>query len=113
MRASVMAAKAARYGNLVVNSVAAVEVGGETFKARAKVAGGTERDRLFAAHATAFPQFNDYQQRTSRVIPVALLKRLARERPPHVAFGSDEARLAPTFVVALLGESMEVERGAH
>lgn len=60
------------YGNLVVNPVVAVEVGGETFKARAKVAEGTERDRLFAAHATAFPQFNDYQQRTSRVIPVVL-----------------------------------------
>jgi len=64
------------YGNLVANPVVTVEVGGETFQARSMVAEGTERDRLFAAQATAFPQFNDYQRRTSRVIPVVLLERL-------------------------------------
>jgi deazaflavin-dependent oxidoreductase (nitroreductase family) len=64
------------YGNLLANPVVTVEVGGETFQARAIVAEGAERDRLFAAHAAANPNFNDYQRRTTRVIPVVLLERL-------------------------------------
>ena len=65
------------YGNLVANPIVTVEVGGETFKARAIVVEGADRDRLYAAHAAAYPQFNDYQERTSRVIPVVLLERVA------------------------------------
>jgi len=65
------------YGNLEANPIVTAEVGGERFKARAIVVEGAERDRLYAAHAAAYPQFNDYQQRTSRVIPVVLLERLA------------------------------------
>ena len=64
------------YGNLLANPVVTVEVGGETFQARAIVAEGAERDRLFAAHAAANPNFSDYQRRTTRVIPVVLLERL-------------------------------------
>jgi deazaflavin-dependent oxidoreductase (nitroreductase family) len=49
------------YLNLRANPVATVEVGGETFEARAGVADGTERDRLFAQHASNSPSFTDYQ----------------------------------------------------
>jgi deazaflavin-dependent oxidoreductase (nitroreductase family) len=64
------------YLNLVAHLVVTVEVGGETFEARAVVAEGAERDRLFAAHAAANPTFTDYQQRTTRILPVVVLERL-------------------------------------
>ena len=64
------------YLNLVANPVVTVEVGGEMFEARATVAEAAERDRLYAAHAAVLPVFNDYQQKTSRVIPVVRLERL-------------------------------------
>jgi deazaflavin-dependent oxidoreductase (nitroreductase family) len=67
------------YGNLVAHPVVMVEVGGETFEARARVTEGAERDRLFAAHAAAHPTFAEYQKRTSRVIPVVVLERLASQ----------------------------------
>ena len=56
--------------------VIAVEVGGETFRARARVAEGDEHDTLFEAQAREMPNFADYQQRTSRKIPVVVLERL-------------------------------------
>jgi deazaflavin-dependent oxidoreductase (nitroreductase family) len=64
------------YANLVANPIVTVEVGEETFQARATVVSGAERDRLYAQHALAYPNFLDYQQRTSRVIPVVRLERL-------------------------------------
>lgn len=64
------------YANLVANPDVTVEVGGETFKARATaLTVGAERDRLYAQHALGYPAFLDYQQRTSRVIPVVVLER--------------------------------------
>jgi deazaflavin-dependent oxidoreductase (nitroreductase family) len=64
------------YHNLVAHPIVTVEVGAEKFEARASVAQGAERDRLFAQHAAINPGFNDYQKRTSRVIPVVVLERL-------------------------------------
>ncbi len=64
------------YQNLVAHPVVTLEVGRETFEARATTVEGAERDRLFAAHAAANPNFNDYQQRTTRVLPVVLLERV-------------------------------------
>jgi hypothetical protein len=54
-----------------------VELGKEKFTARASVPDGAERDRLFAAQATMMPAFNDYQQKTTRRIPVVVLERTA------------------------------------
>jgi len=48
----------------------------ETFEARASAVDEAERDRLYAAHAAVFPQFNEYERRTTRVVPVVLLERL-------------------------------------
>ena len=65
------------YLNLVANSEVTVEADGETFRARAVLTEGDERERLFAAHAAVNPGFLDYQERTTRVIPVVLLERIA------------------------------------
>ncbi|MGC8634064.1 MAG: nitroreductase family deazaflavin-dependent oxidoreductase [Candidatus Limnocylindrales bacterium] len=64
------------YRNLVAHPIVTVEVGGETFRASARVTEGAERERLYAQHAATHPNFRDYQQRTSRLIPVVLLERL-------------------------------------
>jgi deazaflavin-dependent oxidoreductase (nitroreductase family) len=64
------------YRNLVAHPTVTVEVGGETFRARARVTEGAERERLYAQHTALYPNFTDYQQRTSRVIPVVVLERL-------------------------------------
>jgi deazaflavin-dependent oxidoreductase (nitroreductase family) len=51
--------------------------GTEEFKARARViAGGPERDRLYAEQAEIWPGFLDYEKRTNRVIPVVVLERI-------------------------------------
>lgn len=64
------------YLNLLANPVVTVEVGGETFPARAIVAEAAERDRLWAAHVALNPNFAEYQERTSRTIPVVVLERI-------------------------------------
>jgi len=54
-----------------------VEAEGDTFRAHAHVqATGPERDRLFNAHKAQHPNFADYEQRTTRVIPVVSLERI-------------------------------------
>jgi deazaflavin-dependent oxidoreductase (nitroreductase family) len=64
------------YRNLRAQPLVMIEVGREQFQARAHVVEGADRERLFASHAAALPIFSDYQQRTSRQIPVIVLRRL-------------------------------------
>ena len=61
--------------NLRANPDATLEIGSEKFAARASIAEGPERDRLYAAQAATMPAFNDYQQKTTRQIPVVVLER--------------------------------------
>ena len=63
------------YHNLVVHPEVTVEVGNETYPATATVISGEERDRLYARWAQLYPQFGDYQARTTRKIPVIALER--------------------------------------
>lgn len=63
------------YHNVVANADVTVEVGSERFSARARVAQGEERDRLYAAQAQVMPGFAEYQKKTSRQIPVVVLER--------------------------------------
>lgn len=63
------------FHNVVANPDVTVEVGSERFTARARVAEGEERDRLYAAQAALMPGFAEYQQKTSRRIPVVVLER--------------------------------------
>jgi deazaflavin-dependent oxidoreductase (nitroreductase family) len=64
------------YTNLVANPIVTIELGHETFAARATVAGPEERRRLYDAHAELHPSFVEYEKKTSRTIPVVLLERL-------------------------------------
>ena len=64
------------FANLVAHPEVTVELGGETFAARAVVTAGEERDRLFRAVVAQLPVFADYQQRTTRQIPVVALARV-------------------------------------
>jgi deazaflavin-dependent oxidoreductase (nitroreductase family) len=64
------------YHNLVAHPEVTLEIGNEKFKARAAEVKGAERDRLFEAQAKLMPQFNEYQKKTSRKIPVLVLERV-------------------------------------
>src|ERR1043165_6295351 len=63
------------YHNLVANPEVTLEVGTEKFQAKASVAQSPERERLYAAQAAIMPAFTEYQQKTTRVIPVVVLTR--------------------------------------
>jgi deazaflavin-dependent oxidoreductase (nitroreductase family) len=64
------------YRNLVANPEATVELGSERFRVRAEATSGEERQRLFKGQAEQMPIFADYQQKTTRQIPVLVLKRI-------------------------------------
>ena len=64
------------YHNLVAHPEVTLEVGVERFTARALIADGAERDRLFDAQAKLMPSFSEYQRNTTRRIPVVVLERI-------------------------------------
>ena len=84
-RIVVIASKAASpthpdwYHNLLANPEAVIERATETFRVRATVAEGDERERLFNAQAALMPFFADYQQQTTRQIPVIIFERIGQE----------------------------------
>ena len=61
------------YHNLLAHPVTSIEVGDLTLDVHAVELHGTERDRLFNQQAGLYPGFRDYQQKTSRTIPVVAL----------------------------------------
>lgn len=63
------------YHNIVANPEITVEVGSETFPARAEIAAEPERTRLFNAQADIMPNFYEYQKNTDRTIPVVIISR--------------------------------------
>ena len=63
------------YHNVVANPATEVEVGPETIRVRARVATGEERDRIWSRQKRDYPQFEEYESKTSRVIPVVVLER--------------------------------------
>ncbi|MGD0439243.1 MAG: nitroreductase family deazaflavin-dependent oxidoreductase [Acidimicrobiales bacterium] len=65
------------YHNLLAHPRATVEVGSETFEVDANVADREERDRLYAVQSERYPGFAEYEEETTRVIPVPILKRVA------------------------------------
>ena len=62
--------------NLRKNPIVTVEVGTETFQARATVTGGSERRRLLDARIAAVPIFGDYERKAKRELPVIVLERI-------------------------------------
>jgi deazaflavin-dependent oxidoreductase (nitroreductase family) len=63
------------YHNVLVHPGVSVEIGTEAFEAIAVPAEGARRDRLFERFVEASPGYRDYQERTSRVLPVVSLER--------------------------------------
>jgi deazaflavin-dependent oxidoreductase (nitroreductase family) len=63
------------FHNLRANPEVTVEVGTETFPARATVVEGAERQRLFDQMAAQMPGFAEYQRNTTRRLPVIVLER--------------------------------------
>jgi len=63
------------YHNLVAGGPASVEVGTETFPVKARVTEGVERERYWSKQKQAMPGFGDYEQKTTRQIPVVVLER--------------------------------------
>ncbi|MEU4507999.1 nitroreductase family deazaflavin-dependent oxidoreductase [Nonomuraea wenchangensis] len=61
------------YHNLRAHPVATVEVGTQTFQAKAVPVEGEERDQLYARMVAVAPGFADYERKTSRRIPVLAL----------------------------------------
>lgn len=63
------------YHNIAKSGDVTLEVGAETFPAKAVIAAEPERTRLFNAQAAVMPGFAEYQEKTSRIIPVITITR--------------------------------------
>ena len=63
------------YHNVVANPDVTVEIGTETFRARARVAKSTERDSIWERQKRDWPGFAEYEEKTRgiRKIPVVVL----------------------------------------
>lgn len=61
------------FHNLMAHPEVAIEVGTETIDVVASAAEGEERQRLFDAQKQRVPQFAEYEQKTTRQIPVVVL----------------------------------------
>ncbi len=64
------------FHNLVADSGVTVEIGLEKFEATAKPVVGEERERIYAMQAERYPGFAEYQEKTTRTIPVVELIRV-------------------------------------
>jgi deazaflavin-dependent oxidoreductase (nitroreductase family) len=62
------------YHNLVANPAVTAEIGGDTVRLHARVAGPDERDSIWTAQKTEYPGFADYETKTTRQIPVVILE---------------------------------------
>lgn len=58
------------YHNLLAHPEARIEVGAEELR-------GAERDLKYAEQVSSYPGFADYQEKTTRVIPVLALRRVS------------------------------------
>ena len=61
------------YLNLQANPDCELMVGAKPVSARARVAEGEERERLWKQMAEVYPPYDEYQQRAERTIPVVVL----------------------------------------
>ena len=64
------------YHNILAHPLVTVEVGTEKFQAQATVASEPERSRLYHQMVEMMPGFEEYQRKTTRVIPVITLTRV-------------------------------------
>jgi deazaflavin-dependent oxidoreductase (nitroreductase family) len=61
--------------NLEKNPEVTVQMGSDTYRAKAVITEAPERDRLYRQAAGQMPQFNGYEKKATRVIPVVRLVR--------------------------------------
>lgn len=62
------------YLNLEANPRVTLQVKDKVFEATAHTAQSPERERLWAKAVESWPQYNDYQAKTTRCIPVVVLE---------------------------------------
>ncbi|RVX45163.1 deazaflavin-dependent oxidoreductase (nitroreductase family) [Nonomuraea polychroma] len=70
-----LATHPAWYLNLLANPQVGVQVGPESLPARAAEATGADRERLWRMMAELWPQYDAYQDKLDRRIPVTVLER--------------------------------------
>src|SRR5579875_1482514 len=63
------------FKNLEANPEAKIELPGQTVPVRARVAHGEERERLWSLMTEVWPDYDNYQRRTDREIPIVVLER--------------------------------------
>jgi len=63
------------YLNVSADPNVEVQIKGEVFKATARTAPSPEREELWAQAVSAWPNYDIYQSRTTRQIPVVVLER--------------------------------------
>lgn len=63
------------YHNLRANPKVQVEVGKDTVTAKAEVVSEPERTELYARQVAVMPTFAEYEEKTSRTIPVVRLRK--------------------------------------
>lgn len=64
------------YLNLSENPEVEVQVKGDRFKAHARTASAEEKPEMWQAMVAEWPDYDAYQQRTAREIPVVVLERI-------------------------------------
>jgi deazaflavin-dependent oxidoreductase (nitroreductase family) len=67
------------YHNLIANPRARVEVGTDSFEVTARVAEGSERERIWEEQKRLNPGFAEYERKTDRTIPVVVLEPIRSE----------------------------------
>jgi deazaflavin-dependent oxidoreductase (nitroreductase family) len=65
------------YLNLEAEPGVEVQVKGDRFSARARTAGPAEKPEMWRTMTATWPAYDEYQQKTSREIPVVVLERAA------------------------------------
>lgn len=68
------------YVNLVEHPEVQLQVGGERFPAQARTASPEEKPRLWRLMTSIWPEYDRYQARTDREIPVVILERLSADQ---------------------------------
>jgi deazaflavin-dependent oxidoreductase (nitroreductase family) len=64
------------FHNVVANRDVKVEIGTDSFAGKARVAPGEERERIWEAQKAKLPQFAEYEEKTSREIPVVVIDKV-------------------------------------
>jgi deazaflavin-dependent oxidoreductase (nitroreductase family) len=63
------------YLNIEANPEVEVQVWGDKFKARARTASHEEREEIWPKMAAEWPDYENYQRKTDREIPIVILER--------------------------------------